>query len=630
MDQPPQSPEELTKPQPREKPPEIESARAEPSRSEHPESLRSALPKQPAQTCASPPMVMAPSPATVPGVLLVGGQTVESSSNPRRLYEHFVEYTFRSHWKRSNNLLDLDYVAEVKVGIDGVGLITGHEWMKGSGNPRWDNSVRQALEETRSVSRPPPQGFPQTVLVRFDIQVETDAQTMKRGLRHAHGLLHCSFSELHITPPRIINNPEMTKVHYRATLLAVKSTDPKRASFCAANLYRVFQFSEMFLEKQTVATLSQQLGYSRGIMLPPELVDLMKVFLGGRAAEQVVFGRVTNGAANDLEKVTQLARSMVFEYGMSEVVTSRTMRADNYALSEETKRLRDSEQALLTDHAFAEAVRLLTKHRASLDRVAAALLEKETLVRDEIEALLGEVPAESHSSELVGVTQVVRAPRPRGLEATEASASARGGPPARSSQGVAPSRSNRRAPSRSSFGFVRAALGGEPSACSSSVSASQNGISSSRKRAAAAANASTSPSSLPRNLRAWAVEHRRPLPAAEALDQDEKLLDLRRVAELERRLEPLDDPELHGQERDPESLAPRDGALRSLERSSRLALHPENHRLVHVESIEICTSSEDRASACASIRALASEMRPCQQSISVRWSINWRIYSDSR
>jgi cell division protease FtsH len=83
------------------------------------------------------------------------------------------------------------------------------------------------------------------------------------------------------------------------------------------------------------------------------------------------------------------------------------MRADNYALSEETKRLRDNEQARLTDHAFAEAVRLLTKHRASLDRVAGALLEKETLVRDEVEALLVDVPAESHSSDLVGVTQVV-------------------------------------------------------------------------------------------------------------------------------------------------------------------------------------------------------------------------------
>ena len=72
---------------------------------------------------------------------------------------------------------------------------------------------------------------------------------------------------------------------------------------------------------------------------------------------------------------------MVFEYGMSEIAPSRTMRADNYALSEETKRMRDSEQARLTDTAYEEALRLLVKHRASLDRVAEALLEKETLDR---------------------------------------------------------------------------------------------------------------------------------------------------------------------------------------------------------------------------------------------------------
>ena len=90
----------------------------------------------------------------------------------------------------------------------------------------------------------------------------------------------------------------------------------------------------------------------------------MIVALAGRAAEEVVFGRVTNGAANDLEKVTDIARSMVFEWGMADSVSSRTLRADNYALSEETKRLRDSEQARLTDSAYAEALRLLQKHRA--------------------------------------------------------------------------------------------------------------------------------------------------------------------------------------------------------------------------------------------------------------------------
>jgi cell division protease FtsH len=136
----------------------------------------------------------------------------------------------------------------------------------------------------------------------------------------------------------------------------------------------------------------------------------MKIALAGRAAEQVVFGRVTNGAANDLEKVTELARAMVFEYGMSQGVVSRTMRADNYALSEETKRVRDNEQARLTDDAYLEAVRLITKHRAALDRLAGALLEKETLVRDEMTAMLADVEPESSASEMVG--RVVPLKRP--------------------------------------------------------------------------------------------------------------------------------------------------------------------------------------------------------------------------
>jgi cell division protease FtsH len=111
---------------------------------------------------------------------------------------------------------------------------------------------------------------------------------------------------------------------------------------------------------------------------------------------------VTNGAANDLERVTELARSMVFEFGMGDEVASRTMRADNYALSEQTKQLRDAEQARLTDYAFEESLRLLSKHRRSLDKLAAALLEKETLLRAELEELLADIPAESDTSSTVG------------------------------------------------------------------------------------------------------------------------------------------------------------------------------------------------------------------------------------
>jgi cell division protease FtsH len=100
---------------------------------------------------------------------------------------------------------------------------------------------------------------------------------------------------------------------------------------------------------------------------------------------------------------------MVFEYGMSGASASRTMRADNYALSEETKRLRDHEQARLTDEAFQESLRLLQKHRGSLDRIAKELLDKETLDKDELGALLVDVEPESQSSETVGTVRIVAA-----------------------------------------------------------------------------------------------------------------------------------------------------------------------------------------------------------------------------
>jgi len=174
--------------------------------------------------------------------------------------------------------------------------------------------------------------------------------------------------------------------------------------------------SVMELQKVTIVSRGNALGYAfylpeedRYLHTKEELVDRMIVALAGRAAEEVVFGRVTNGAANDLEKVTEIARSMVFEWGMADAVSSRTLRADNYALSETTKRMRDEEQAHLTDGAYEEALRLLRKHRAPLDRIAAALLEKETLVRDELRELVQDVEAESSASETVGVPRVVAA-----------------------------------------------------------------------------------------------------------------------------------------------------------------------------------------------------------------------------
>ncbi len=170
----------------------------------------------------------------------------------------------------------------------------------------------------------------------------------------------------------------------------------------------------MPIQKVTIVGRGDALGLAyylptedRYLHTKEELMDVMKVALAGRAAEQVVFGRVTNGAASDLEKVTEIARSMVFDYGMSSLASARTVRADNYALSEETKRMRDAEQARLTDDAYEEAQRLIEKHRAPLDRIAMALLEKETLDRTEYLALMGDVAFESASSETVGTIRVL-------------------------------------------------------------------------------------------------------------------------------------------------------------------------------------------------------------------------------
>lgn len=129
-------------------------------------------------------------------------------------------------------------------------------------------------------------------------------------------------------------------------------------------------------------------GDDRQLRSRDELIDVLTITLAGRAAEHVAFGRVTDGAADDLERATQLARAMVFDYGMGDDAPSRTMRADNYALSEESKRQRDAAQSRLSDGAYELALTLLVEHRTALDRLAVELLRKETLDRQELQELL--------------------------------------------------------------------------------------------------------------------------------------------------------------------------------------------------------------------------------------------------
>jgi len=149
----------------------------------------------------------------------------------------------------------------------------------------------------------------------------------------------------------------------------------------------------------------------RYLMTRAELERKMAVLLGGRAAEQVVFGEVSTGAEDDLARVTDIARAMVLRYGMSEVLgnvaydrertpflQSNLPMQQERSYSEETAHAVDGEVHSLVEHAFARAIAILERNRALLDRTAAALLKTETLNQPEIDLLKHEISGEPPGS----------------------------------------------------------------------------------------------------------------------------------------------------------------------------------------------------------------------------------------
>lgn len=129
------------------------------------------------------------------------------------------------------------------------------------------------------------------------------------------------------------------------------------------------------------------------------LVERMATLLGGRVAEEMVFGEASDGAANDLVRVGQIARRMVRELGMSRAVGPLTYAEDGDSdsgisrFSEETARLIDSEVRRLVAEAEDLARGVLESSREALDRVARALMERETLTLDDVDELAGPPPA---------------------------------------------------------------------------------------------------------------------------------------------------------------------------------------------------------------------------------------------
>jgi cell division protease FtsH len=116
----------------------------------------------------------------------------------------------------------------------------------------------------------------------------------------------------------------------------------------------------------------------------------MKVLLAGRVAEQITFGKVTTGATDDLNRVTVIARSMVYEYGMGTTIRSHQLPADDYNISETMRQTRDEEVSAISEEAYRGAQALITDHQDLLDEIAERLLANEVIEREEIKAIMAE------------------------------------------------------------------------------------------------------------------------------------------------------------------------------------------------------------------------------------------------
>jgi cell division protease FtsH len=160
--------------------------------------------------------------------------------------------------------------------------------------------------------------------------------------------------------------------------------------------------SEMLESVEKVHRISiiprgKALGYTlnlpeedRYLKTKEELLDYMVVLLGGRVTEHLVFGEITTGAADDLRKVHEISRSMVTQYGMGTELNSKQLPADDYSMSDYTRRQVDEEQQYLTDLAHRRAMKLVADNRPLLESLAHTLLENEVLERDDIERLVGD------------------------------------------------------------------------------------------------------------------------------------------------------------------------------------------------------------------------------------------------
>jgi len=160
------------------------------------------------------------------------------------------------------------------------------------------------------------------------------------------------------------------------------------------------------LVKVTIVPRGRSLGAAwylpeeRLIVRPEQMLDEMCAALGGRAAEQVIFGKISTGALSDLEKVTKQARAMVTIYGLSDKVGNLTYYDSSgqseYGFtkpySEQTAELIDKEISDIIEKQYDRAVELLDANKDKLTQLAEVLLDKEVIFKDNLEKIFGKRP----------------------------------------------------------------------------------------------------------------------------------------------------------------------------------------------------------------------------------------------
>ena len=160
------------------------------------------------------------------------------------------------------------------------------------------------------------------------------------------------------------------------------------------------------LVKVTIVPRGQSLGAAwylpeeRLIVRPDQMLDEMCATMGGRAAEKVIFNKISTGALSDLEKVTRQARAMVTIYGLNDKLGNITYydstgQSDyNFSkpYSEETAKVIDTEISKLIEEQYQRAIHILETNKEKLTQLADILIEKEVIFKDDLETIFGKRP----------------------------------------------------------------------------------------------------------------------------------------------------------------------------------------------------------------------------------------------